>query len=138
MSDVLTSSNGSRATVQAVATDIMACHDVPNDVTELDQIISERDSQLTSAQSLQVDAIPDGTTLQNDLVAALEASLAADHDYLSWAQQQGDDNCAEGTNSQYYSNALNDDTTASNDKTTFEQLWEPLAQQFGGQQNPYI
>ena len=138
MSNLLTSSNGSRANVQTVATDIMDCLNVQDDVTQLDQIISQRESQLTNAESLQVDAIPDGAELQNDLVTALMASLAADQDYLSWAQEQNDNNCADGVDSQYYDQALTDDTTASNDKTTFEELWTPLAQQYGGQQNPYI
>ena len=135
---VLTNSNISRTELSAAVTNVGNCLNVADDVTQINQIISDRQSQLASAESLQVDAIPNGTTVQSDLVAALEASIAADNDYLSWAQQQNEDNCAEGANSQYYSQALSDDQTATDDKATFEQDWTPLADQYGYDPNPYF
>ena len=135
---VLTNSNISRTELSAAVTDVGNCLNVADDVTQINQIISDRQSQLASAESLQVGAIPNGTTVQSDLVAALEASIAADNDYLSWAQQQNEDNCAEGANSQYYSQALSDDQTATDDKATFEQDWTPLADQYGYDPNPYF
>jgi serine/threonine-protein kinase len=135
---LLTSSGGVRTNLSAVVSDVASCLNVADDVTELDQIVSERESQLSDAESLQVDAISNGTQLQSDLVTALMASLAADNDYLNWAQEQNDSNCADGENSQYYGDALSDDQTASTDKAVFEQLWTPLAVQYNQPQNGYF
>jgi serine/threonine-protein kinase len=135
---LLTNSGVSRTELSAVVTDVGNCLNVGDDVTELNQIVAARQGELSSAESLQVDAIPGGSQLQSDLVAALQASIAADNDYLSWAQQQNEDNCAEGANSQYYSQALSDDQTATDDKATFEQDWTPLADQYGYDPNPYF
>jgi hypothetical protein len=76
--------------------------------------------------------------VQNSLVTALMASVTADQDYLSWAQQQNEDNCTEGTTSQYYQQALADDQTATDDKNAFAGLWEPLANQYGYNPTPYF
>ena len=80
---LLTSSGGVRTNLSAVVSDVASCLNVADDVTELYQIVSERESQLADAESLQVDAISNGTQLQSDLVTALMASIAADKDYLN-------------------------------------------------------
>jgi serine/threonine protein kinase len=135
---LLTNSRISRTALSNAANDVGSCLNVENDVTQINQILSERESQLSDAQSLQVDAIPNGSQVQNSLVTALMASVTADQDYLSWAQQQNEDNCTEGTTSQYYQQALADDQTATDDKNAFAGLWEPLANQYGYNPTPYF
>jgi hypothetical protein len=135
---LLTNSGISRTALSNAVSDVGSCLNVGDDVSQINQILSERESQLSDAQSLQVGAIPNGSQVQNSLVTALMASVTADQDYLSWAQQQNDDNCAEGTTSQYYQQALADDQTATDDKDAFAGLWAPLANQYGYNPTPYF
>jgi hypothetical protein len=143
ISQLLTNSGSSRTILVATVGEVASCLNADDDVSELNQVISGREGQLAQAQSLQVDAISDGTALQDDLVTALMASLTADRDYLAWGQEENDSNRAGGETSQFYNNALqqrttttrydntlSDDQTATTDEAVFEQLWAPLAQQF--------
>lgn len=135
---LLESSGGSRQQLSTAVSDVADCLNVGYDVTQLEQIVTERESQLSEAQGLSVDAIPDGSVLQSDLVTALTASLKADQDYLAWAQEQNGNDCENGTYSQHYQAALSDDTTATDDKATFVQAWTPPAEQYGYSTNPYF
>lgn len=61
------------------------CVDIDSDVTQIGDIAHERQTELNQAETLQVGAIPNGTTLKTQLMTALQISLTIDNDYLNWA-----------------------------------------------------
>ncbi len=106
------------------------CVSIPSDVSQIQAIASQRSSEYNRATALQTDMIPNGATLKSQLMTALQISLRIDRDYLAWARQQQNSNCAYGFNSAYYQQATNLDPQASNDKQLFVDSWNPIAQQF--------
>jgi hypothetical protein len=133
---VLTASAASLSNLQNLSDDVAACGNLSSDISQLKQIANERSQELTSAQELNVSAISGGATLKSQLVQALRVSLSADQDYVSWAMQQKDDGCAEGTTSQYFQDALALDSQAKADKDAFRSSWNPIAQKYGYQTDP--
>ena len=59
--------------------------DINAAISAIQSAASQRSSQIQTAQSLDVSALPNGDGLQSDLIAALQHSLDADQDYQSWA-----------------------------------------------------
>jgi hypothetical protein len=102
------------------------CQHLSNDISQLDQVASQRSSELSAAGRLQVTAIPNGAAAKSELMKALQISLTIDNDYLAWAQQQQNSGCT-GTNSTYYQNATSLDNQATADKQAFVNTWNPIA-----------
>jgi len=72
--------------------------------------------------------------VKTDLTAALHSSLDADKDYLAWAQQQLELGCAPAAQSSAYNAAYNADELADAAKEAFVHVWNPVAAQYGIQQ----
>lgn len=126
ISDLLTHSVSTRSGLQTAVDDAMTCTDLSYSVSELKQVASGRQAELNRAQTLITAMLPDGAVLKANLIKALRYSLNADHDYLSWAQQQT-------AHCQYGSQA---DATANNDeastyKNQFVDQWNAIAGQYG-------
>jgi hypothetical protein len=97
-------------------------------VSEIQQSANNRSNELSTAQGFQVGKLPDGFTLKSDLVQALQYSLNADDDYLSWAEAQQSDGCTSGQPSTLNTN--NDGATQY--KTLFAGIWnQHVASQYG-------
>jgi hypothetical protein len=100
-----------------------------SDVEQIQQVQSQRQTELTDAQNLDTADLQNGGALKSELVVALQDSLAADGAYLSWAESQAiPSTCVNGDPPQ---NVTADDQQATNDKTTFLGTWRPIAQQYG-------
>ncbi len=110
------------------------CVDIDQDVTQIGDIANSRSSELSQVQTLQFDQLPNGASLKSQLMTALQVSLQIDNDYLKWAQQQQSSGCAYGFNNTYYSNASAEDNTATSDKQTFLDSWDPIASQYNLEQ----
>ena len=106
------------------------CIDLPRSVRQIRHVRDQRQTEYDQAQTLQTGALSNGAELKSDLMQALSASLIADNDYLNWAQQQEAD-CQAGTAPPGIDSA---NTQAGNDKTSFIVLWNPIAEQYGLQQ----
>lgn len=117
-----------------LVSDVGSCVALGSDITQIGDIAKERRSELNQAQNLQVGAIPNGSTLKSQLMAALQISLNIDNDYLAWARQQQNSGCTVGTGSTYYQDASNEDSQATADKTTFLGTWDPIASTYGLEQ----
>jgi hypothetical protein len=111
--------------VNAVAA-VSGCSDVPGAVSQIQQSASARQGELNTAEGLQVGKLPNGSTLKYDLVQALQYSLTADNDYLSWAESQ-ESSCTGVSPSNV--TPANDEATQY--KTEFSNLWNQIAFRYG-------
>jgi hypothetical protein len=100
-----------------------------SDVEQIQQVQSQRQTELTDAQNLDTTDLQSGGAIKSELVVALQDSLAADGAYLSWSESQVDPStCVNGGPP---SNVAADDQQATGDKTTFLRTWGPIARQYG-------
>jgi hypothetical protein len=86
MNSLLQDSSGSRVSVDSNVKKVQNCSDVPDGTSGLQRVVSERRTELSQANNLSTDAMPNGAALKSDLIGAIKNSLAADNDFLSWAQ----------------------------------------------------
>jgi serine/threonine protein kinase len=130
VSNLLASGDNSDGLLVSATNNAQNCIDRPRSVRQIRQVRDQRQAEYDQAQTLQTGALSNGAELKSDLTQALSASLSADNDYLTWAQQQEAD-CQAGTAPPGISSA---NTQALNDKTSFIGLWNPIADQYGLQQ----
>jgi len=127
---VLASGDNSDDLLVSATNNAQGCIDLPRSVRQIRHVRDQRQTEYDQAQTLQTGALSNGAELKSDLTQSLSASLSADNDYLTWAQQQEAD-CQAGTAPPGISSA---NTQALNDKTSFIGLWNPIAEQYGLQQ----
>ena len=106
------------------------CTNLSYAVSVLQQIANGRRSELNQAQGLKTEALPNGSALKSDLIQALRYSLNADKDYLAWAQNE-EVSCQVGSEANENAAASSDDIRATQYKTLFVGLWNPIAAQYG-------
>jgi serine/threonine protein kinase len=130
VSNVLASGDNSDDLLVSATNNAQGCIDVPRSVRQIRRVRDQRQTEYDQAQTLQTGALSNGAQLKSDLTQALSVSLSVDNDYLTWAQQQEAD-CQAGTTPPGIDSA---NTQAGNDKTSFIGLWNPIAEQYGLQQ----
>ena len=127
---MLGSGDNSASRLNTAANKVQACTDVATNVQQMQRVRDQRQVEYDQAQTLQTGALSNGAELKSDLMQALSASLSADNDYLTWAQQQEAD-CQAGTTPPGIDSA---NSHADHDKTAFIGLWNPIAAQYDLQQ----
>ena len=130
VSKVLASGDDSAKRLNTAADNVKACTDVAASVQQMQRVRDQRQTEYEQAQTLQTGALSNGAELKSDLTQALSVSLSADNDYLTWAQQQ-QPVCQAGTAPPGIGAA---NSQADHDKTSFIGLWNPIAEQYGLQQ----
>lgn len=123
VSTLLASGNGSANALTSAVADVQNCGDIPSDISEIQSVENQRQSEYSQAQSTAMNDLPDGTDLQTDLVQALNYSLQADSAYLDYANQMESSSCQSG--SQAAAQAA--DSQAVGYKDQFLSLWNPIA-----------
>jgi hypothetical protein len=131
---LLSSSAATRRTLQGAVSEVNDCTDLPSAVSQIQNAVSQRSAEYSQASALSTSALADATIMKTDLTAALRSSLAADRDYLAWAQQQLTAGCAPATQSNAFNAAYTADQQANVAKEGFVQLWDPVAARYGMQQ----
>jgi hypothetical protein len=101
-----------------------------SEVSTIQTVANQRQSEYNQAQTLQVSLLQNGGELRTDLLNALQYSLNADNDYLQWAKQE-QQGCFPASQSQPFNAAVNADQQAVNAKTSFANLWNSIAPQYG-------
>jgi hypothetical protein len=101
-----------------------------SEVSTIQTVANQRQGEYNQAQTLQVSLLRNGGELRTDLLNALQYSLNADNDYLQWAQQE-QQGCFPASQSQPFNAAANADVQAVNAKTSFANLWNGVAPQYG-------
>jgi tRNA A-37 threonylcarbamoyl transferase component Bud32 len=121
----------SRWNSSVLVSNVRQCINIASDVRQIQQIANQRSSELSRVSALRTNRIPNGATLQSQLMTALKISLRIDNDYLRWAQEQQNSGCTVGTDSTYYQQAAALNGQATSDKQIFVAAWNPIARQYG-------
>ncbi|HVB41522.1 MAG TPA: protein kinase [Streptosporangiaceae bacterium] len=100
------------------------------DVAAIQSADNQRQTEYNQAQGLDTSALRSGAALKSDLMTALFASLQADNNYLSWAQQE-QSGCFVSSQSSAYAAANAHSSRASAAKSDFASLWNPIAPSYG-------
>jgi hypothetical protein len=129
--NLLSSGATSSELLSEATTDAKNCSSplLSNDVNEIRQVRDQRQAALTQAEGLNTADLTNGAQLKANLIAALQASLTADVDYLNWARLQEDPSTCIDNSSP--SQAGTDNDTAVAAKAAFLNLWNPVASQYG-------
>ncbi len=130
MNSLLQDSSNSRTSVESSVQEVQNCSDIADGTSGLQQVVSERSTELSEADNLSTGAMPNGATLKSDLIGAIKNSLDADNDFLSWAQGVGGCSGSAPEDSNYQA-AMNASSTAVSYKNDFVTLWNPIAQSQG-------
>jgi serine/threonine protein kinase len=134
ISDLLSSSAATRKALQGAISQAGGCTDLSSAVSQIQNVVNQRSTEYQKASALSTSALTDGTIVKTDLTAALRSSLDADKDYLAWAKRQLRLGCAPATQSSAYNAAYKTDEQANAAKEAFIQVWNPVAAQYGIQQ----
>jgi hypothetical protein len=130
INNVLSASSAARKSLPGAVNEVLQCTNVAGGISQIQNVVNQRNSELSQASALSASALPNGATVKSDLVAALRASLTSDQDYLSWAQQQSS-SCKPGRQTSAYQTALGADSQSATAKKTFAQAWDPIARTYG-------
>jgi hypothetical protein len=135
LATLLTSSAAARTALHQAVEQVGACGDLSGAVSQLQNVVNQRASEYDRASTLPTSALPDGTKVKSELIAALSSSLTADRDYLTWAQQQLAGGCIPSRQSGAYNAAFSASQLADAAKQAFVQVWNPVAARYGVAQN---
>src|ERR1039457_158461 len=119
---------GARTLVSAVA-EVGDCSDVNGAVSALENVISQRASELNQASALATSDLPGGAALKSDLTSAMQNSLQADKDFLTWAQQMNAGCTSSAPLTSAYHDGITASTAALAAKNNFLQIWDPIVSQ---------
>jgi len=132
INSLLNSSSASRSALVTAVNNVGTCTGLSSDVSEIQDVASQRSAELSEASGLSTGALPSGAALQSDLTAALRYSMLADNDFAQWAQQMLNDGCSDpAPQTPAYMNGFSESKKAGLAKTAFLQLWNPIASQQG-------
>jgi hypothetical protein len=128
LSGLLSQSAGEHADVNAAVTDVDACgKNLAQDPQIFNQAAADRHALLTELAQL-----PGRSTLSSAMIADLngawQASATLDADLAKWAQDQAGDCKKADLDDPNYAATLPLDSQATNGKTEFVTLWNPLAE----------
>jgi hypothetical protein len=124
LNEVLDASTNSRASLRDALAAADSCDTSGRAVTTVRRVADERQAQLSQARTLVVDALPTGTQIRDQLVAALQHSVAADQAFAAWAQNVANGHCGHDSN---YATAQSESSAAQAAKQRFCQTWNPVA-----------
>jgi hypothetical protein len=130
VNNLLSASSAARKSLPGAVSEVLQCTNVSGGISQLQNVVSQRNSEVSQASALSTSALANGATVKSDLVAALRASLTSDQDYLSWAQQQSS-GCKPGAQDGAYQAALGADSQSEAAKQTFASVWNPVASTYG-------
>ncbi|MGH3151106.1 MAG: serine/threonine-protein kinase [Streptosporangiaceae bacterium] len=131
---LLGSSTAAREVLQGAVRQVGGCSDLSGAVARIRGVVDQRLGQYTKAAGLSTSALAGGAIVKSDLITALRDSLAADRDYLTWAQQQLNSGCTPAGQSSAFNAADRADQRADSSKEAFVQVWNPVAAKYGVQQ----
>ena len=128
---LLISSSTARTALHRAVKQVAACTNLAGAVSDLQNVVNQRASEVSRAAALPVSALPDGASVKSALIDALKLSLKADQDYLTWAQQQRASGCTPSGQSGTYNAAFSASQLANTAKTAFVNAWNPVADRYG-------
>jgi serine/threonine protein kinase len=131
---LLGSSAAAREALQGAVEQARGCTGLSGAVASIRDVVDQRVGQYNQASALSTAALASGATVKSDLITALRDSLAADREYLTWAQQELNSGCTPAAQSSVYNAAYQADQRADAAKDVFVRVWNPVAARYGVQQ----
>jgi hypothetical protein len=131
---LLGSSAAAREALQGAVGQVRGCTDLSGAVASIRNVVDQRVGEYNQASALSTAALASGAIVKSDLITALRDSLAADREYLTWAQQELTSGCTPDAQSSAYNAAYQADQRADVSKDAFIQVWNPVAARYGVQQ----
>jgi hypothetical protein len=127
MDTLLASSKASRGKLGDALNGVDQCQNLPGAAAVLDQVASERDSELRQVQTLALDALQDGAQLSELLAQALNYSIQADRSYAAWARALNGNCAPPAAHDGNWQNADAASQQATDAKRRFLAYWNPIA-----------
>jgi len=131
VNNLLSSSAATLKALQGAVSEVSDCTNLPSAVRQIHNVVNQRSTEYNQASALPTSALTNGAAVKSDLTAALRASLDADKDFLTWAQQQLNPGCTPTAQSSAYNTAYNASQQAAAAKKTFIQAWDLIAARYG-------
>ena len=116
-----------RGSLQTAVNDVAQCQTVAAEANVIAGIETSRTAEIARLSSIDWAAMPNGPTMQADLMAALQDSRQADQDYQQWATGLEASCQPPAGSGASFTAASTSGTQAVKAKTTFVSLWRPLA-----------
>jgi hypothetical protein len=112
---------------------LRTCDDVSAGVAGFQQVVRDRQQELSQARALKVDRLQDGSRLRQSMIAAYQSSLQADRAYLAWAQKVQARGCGGriAPLTAQYKKAIAANDKAGPAKRQVVALWKPIAGSHG-------
>ncbi|MDN3356454.1 hypothetical protein [Actinomadura sp. DC4] len=112
---------------------LRTCNDVSTGVSGFQQVVKDRQQELSQSKQLTVDQLKNGTRLRRSMISAYQNSLNADQAYLAWAQEVQARNCGGriAPLTAHYRNAITANGKAGPAKRLVVGLWRPIANTHG-------
>jgi hypothetical protein len=112
---------------------LRTCDDVTAGVPGFQQVVQDRQQELSQSKGLKVDQLRDGSRLRQSMIAAYQSSLAADQAYLAWAQEIQARGCGGkiAPLTTHYKDAVSANGKAGPAKRQVVTLWKPIASSHG-------
>ena len=131
VNNLLTSSAATLKALKGAVSEVRDCANLSSAVHQIQNVVNQRSAEYNQASALSTSALANGPAMKSDLIAALRNSLDADKDYLTWAQQQLNSECAPTAQSSAYIAANSASHQASASKEAFIRVWNPVTAQYG-------
>jgi hypothetical protein len=108
---------------------LRTCDDVAAGVPGFQQVVRDRQQELSQSKGLKVDRLPNGSSLRKSMVAAYQSSLKADQAYLAWAQEVQGRGCGGkiAPLTAHYKDAIAANGKAGPAKRQVVAAWKPIA-----------
>jgi hypothetical protein len=112
---------------------LRTCDDVAAGVSGFQQVVRDRQQELSQSKGLKVDQLPNGAGLRTSMVAAYQSSLKADQAYLAWAQEIQGRGCGGkiAPLTGHYKAAIAANGKAGPAKRQVVAAWKPIAASHG-------
>jgi hypothetical protein len=130
LSNLLAQSSGDRSAIVSAVGAISSCQDLGADEQTLNDAAGNRQDLLNSLNALNLSSLPNGSQLLQALVGAWTNSKASDQSYAAWAADEINGCTPNDTTDLNYQKAQGSDSQSTMFKTTFANLWNPIAMQY--------
>ena len=107
VNNLLSSSATTLKALHGAVNQVSNCTNLSTAVSQIRSAVNQRSSENNQASALSTSALAIGRQCRVDLIAATCASLDADKDFLTWAQQQLNPGCTPTAQSSAYNAAYN-------------------------------
>ncbi|WP_157963989.1 hypothetical protein [Actinocorallia populi] len=128
---LLNASAKSRGVLGGALVQARKCKGLPSSISAMQQVAQQRQSQWQRARRLDIAELPDAAKLRDSLARSFKLSLDVDLAYLAWAR--GNQGCKGKTppKGADYKRGAALSAQATQAKSNFLKLWNPVAPQYG-------